>query len=401
MLVVQKFGGSSVADAEHVMNVARIITDTYKEGNDVVVVVSAQGDTTDDLIEKAKQINSRGSKREMDMLMAAGEQISISLLAMAIDSLGYPAISLLGWQAGFETNSKYGFARIKRVNPERIRAELDKKRIVVVAGFQGLNKYDDLTTLGRGGSDTSAVAIAASMHADLCQIYTDVQGVYTADPRHVSGARKLQEITYDEMLELATSGAQVLNNRSVEMAKKYNVELEVLSSLERVPGTKVKEVTIMEKMLIKGVAKDNSVARVSVVGLPDSPGIAFKIFSRVAQAHICVDNILQSVGRDGTKDIAFTVPAADADEAVAALKEYCDMKGATDLRCDKDVAKISIVGAGMETHENVAASMFEALSDANINIETISSSEIRVSVLVRKKDADRAVEAVHRHFFGE
>lgn len=401
MLVVQKFGGSSVADAEHVMNVARIITDTYKEGNDVVVVVSAQGDTTDDLIEKAKQINSRGSKREMDMLMAAGEQISISLLAMAIDSLGYPAISLLGWQAGFETNSKYGFARIKRVNPERIRAELDKKRIVVVAGFQGLNKYDDLTTLGRGGSDTSAVAIAASMHADLCQIYTDVQGVYTADPRHVSGARKLQEITYDEMLELATSGAQVLNNRSVEMAKKYNVELEVLSSLERVPGTKVKEVTIVEKMLIKGVAKDNSVARVSVVGLPDSPGIAFKIFSRVAQAHICVDNILQSVGRDGTKDIAFTVPAADADEAVAALKEYCDMKGATDLRCDKDVAKISIVGAGMETHENVAASMFEALSDANINIETISSSEIRVSVLVRKKDADRAVEAVHRHFFGE
>lgn len=401
MLVVQKFGGSSVADAEHVMNVARIVTDTYKAGNDVVVVVSAQGDTTDDLIEKAKEINSRGSKREMDMLMAAGEQISISLLAMAIDSLGYPAISLLGWQAGFETNSKYGFARIKRVNPERIRAELDKKRIVVVAGFQGLNKYDDLTTLGRGGSDTSAVAIAASMHADLCQIYTDVQGVYTADPRHVSGARKLQEITYDEMLELATSGAQVLNNRSVEMAKKYNVELEVLSSLERVPGTKVKEVTIVEKMLIKGVAKDNSVARVSVVGLPDSPGIAFKIFSRVAQAHICVDNILQSVGRDGTKDIAFTVPAADADEAVAALKEYCDMKGAKDLCCDKDVAKISIVGAGMETHENVAASMFEALSDANINIETISSSEIRVSVLVRKKDADRAVEAVHRHFFGE
>lgn len=260
MLVVQKFGGSSVADAQRVMNVARIVTDTYKEGNEVVVVVSAQGDTTDDLIEKAQEINPRGSKREMDMLLSAGEQISISLLAMAIDSLGFPVISLLGWQAGFDTNSTYGAARIKRVNPERIRAELDKKRIVVVAGFQGLNKYDDITTLGRGGSDTSAVAIAASMKADLCQIYTDVEGVYTADPRKIPGARKLPEITYDEMLELATSGAQVLNNRSVEMAKKYNVELEVLSSLKKAAGTKVKEVTNVEKMLIKGVAKDDSVA---------------------------------------------------------------------------------------------------------------------------------------------
>ncbi len=401
MLVVQKFGGSSVADAQRVFNVARIITDTYKEGNDVVVVVSAQGDTTDDLIAKAKEINPRGSKREMDMLLAAGEQISISLLAMAIDSLGFPAVSLLGWQAGFETNSTYGAARIKRVNPERIRAELDKKRIVIVAGFQGLNKYDDVTTLGRGGSDTSAVAIAAAMRADLCQIYTDVEGVYTADPRKVKGARKLSEITYDEMLELATSGAQVLNNRSVEMAKKYNVEMEVLSSLKRVAGTKVKEVTNVEKMMIKGVAKDEDVARVSIVALPDSPGIAFKVFSRVAKAHICVDNILQSVGRDGTKDIAFTVPAADGPEAVAALQEFCDMMGAEKLMCDSDVAKISIVGAGMETHEGVAADMFEALAVANVNIQTISSSEIRVSVLVDKKDADRAVEAVHRHFFGE
>ncbi len=401
MLVVQKFGGSSVANAERVMNVARIVTDTYKAGNDVVVVVSAQGDTTDDLIEKAKEINPRGSKREMDMLMAAGEQISISLLAMAIDSLGYPAISLLGWQAGFETNSKYSAARIKRVNPERIRAELDKKRIVVVAGFQGLNKYDDVTTLGRGGSDTSAVAIAAAMRADLCQIYTDVEGVYTADPRKIPGAVKLEEITYNEMLEMATSGAQVLNNRSVEMAKKYNVELEVLSSLKRAAGTKVKEVIKMEKMLIKGVAKDDSVARVAIIGVPDNPGIAFKVFSRVAKAHICVDNILQSVGRDGTKDIAFTVPAGDADEAVAALREYCEAVGAKELLCEKNVAKISIVGAGMETHESVAAGMFEALADANINIQMISSSEIRVSVLVEKQDADRAVAAVHRHFFGE
>ena len=400
MLVVQKFGGSSVKDAEHVMNVARIVTDTYKQGNDVVVVVSAQGDTTDDLIEKARELNPRASKREMDMLMSAGEQISISLLAMAIDALGYPAISLLGWQAGFETNTKYSAARIKRVNPERIRAELDKKRIVIVAGFQGLNRFDDITTLGRGGSDTSAVAIAAAMRADLCQIYTDVDGVYTADPRKVPGAQKLDEITYNEMLELATSGAQVLNNRSVEMAKKYNVEMEVLSSITRVAGTKVKEVTKVEKMLIKGVAKDDGVARVALVGVPDNPGIAFKVFSRVAKAHICVDNILQSIGRDGTKDIAFTVPADDADAAVAALQDYCDMVGAQALTVDKNVTKISIVGAGMETHESVAAGMFEALADAGVNIQTISSSEIRVSVLVEKKDADRAVEAVHRHFFG-
>ena len=401
MLVVQKFGGSSVADAERVMRVAGIITDTYKQGNDVVVVVSAQGDTTDDLIEKARELNPRASKREMDMLMSAGEQISISLLAMAIDALGYPSISLLGWQAGFETNTKYSAARIKRVNPERIRAELDKNRIVIVAGFQGLNRYDDITTLGRGGSDTSAVAIAAAMRADLCQIYTDVDGVYTADPRKIPGAKKLDEITYNEMLELATSGAQVLNNRSVEMAKKYNVEMEVLSSITRVAGTKVKEVTKMEKMLIKGVAKDEGVARVALVGVPDNPGIAFKVFSRVAKAHICVDNILQSVGRDGTKDIAFTVPANDADAAAESLREYCEMVGAKELTVSKDVAKISIVGAGMETHENVAAGMFEALAVADINIQTITSSEIRVSVLVDKKDADRAVEAVHRHFFGE
>ena len=401
MLVVQKFGGSSVADATRVLHVAQTVTDMYRQGHDVVVVVSAQGDTTDELIAKADEINPRASRREMDMLMSAGEQMSISLLAMAIDALGFPAISLLGWQAGFHTDSNHGSARIKRIDPERIRAELDRKRIVVVAGFQGLNKSDDITTLGRGGSDTSAVAIAAAMHADLCQIYTDVEGVYTADPRKVPGALKLPEITYDEMLEMATSGAQVLNNRSVEMAKKYNVELEVLSSLKTADGTKVKEVANVEKMLIKGVAKDDSVARVSIVSLPDSPGIAFKVFSRVAKAHIPVDTILQSVGRDGTKDIAFTVPARSGDEAVAALQDFCRMMGAQALLCDTDVAKISIIGAGMETHEGVAAGMFEALSDANINIQMISSSEIRVSVLVDKKDADRAVAAVHHHFFEE
>ena len=399
MLIVQKFGGSSVADAARVENVARLVTDTYKKGNSVVVVVSAQGDTTDDLIEKAREINPRANKREMDMLMAAGEQISIALLAMAIEKMGCPAISLLGWQAGFQTNSTYSAARIRRVDPSRIRAELDKNKIVIVAGFQGLNKYDDVTTLGRGGSDTSAVAIAASMKADLCQIYTDVEGVYTADPRKVPGAQKLDEITYDEMLELATLGAQVLNNRSVEMAKKYNVELEVISSLNPVPGTKVKEVTKMEKMLIKGVAKDTNVARVSIVGLPDEPGIAFKVFSRVANAHINVDIILQSVGRDGTKDITFTVAAESAEAAVEALQEYCDKLGAKKLTYDTSVAKVSIVGAGMETHEGVAASMFEALADANINIQMISTSEIKVSVLIDEADADRAVAAVHRAYF--
>ena len=399
MLIVQKFGGSSVADAERVMRVADIITRTYRQGNEVVVVVSAQGDTTDDLIAKANEINPKASKREMDMLLASGEQISIALLAMAIEKLGCPAISLLGWQAGFRTNSKYSNARIKKVDSERIRAELDKNKIVIVAGFQGLNKYDDITTLGRGGSDTSAVAIAASMHADLCQIYTDVDGVYTADPRKVPNAIKLDEITHDEMLELATLGAQVLNNRSVEMAKKYGIELEVLSSITQKPGTKVKEVTNVEKMLITGVAKDTSIARIEIVGLPDSPGIAFKVFAMVAQAHVNVDIILQSVGRDGTKDMSFTVPEADGEKTVAALKEYCERLGVKRLSCDTDLAKVSIVGAGMETHEGVAAKMFEALSDANINIQTISTSEIKISVLIDRKDADRAVAAVHSKFF--
>ena len=320
-LIVQKFGGSSVADAARVMNVARIVTDTYKAGNDVVVVVSAQGDTTDDLIAKAQEINPNAAKREIDQLLTAGEQISISLLAMAIEKLGYPVISLLGWQAGFNTNSVYGSARIKNIKTNRLQAELAKHNIVVVAGFQGLNRYDDLTTLGRGGSDTSAVAIAASLHADRCQIFTDVEGVYTADPRKVEGAQKLDEITYDEMLELATLGAQVLNNRSVEMAKKYSVELEVLSSLNPVPGTIVKEKVKMEKMLIRGVTKDKDVAIISLVGLDDNPGVAFRVFAKLAQKNVNVDIILQSVGRDGTKDLTFTVSKENGPVAVDVLKE--------------------------------------------------------------------------------
>jgi aspartate kinase len=399
-LIVQKFGGSSVANADRVRNVASIVADTYREGNDVVVVVSAQGDTTDDLIEKAAEISEKPSAREMDMLLSAGEQISIALLAMAIDKLGVPSISLLGWQAGFNTSSTYKSARIKKMNTERVRKELDTHKVVVVAGFQGINKYDDITTLGRGGSDTSAVALAADLHADKCQIFTDVRGVYTADPRKVPGAKMLQEITYDEMLELATLGAQVLNNRSVEMAKKYNVPLEVLSSMERVPGTIVKEATKMEKMLIRGVTRDKDTARISVIALPDTPGVAFKLFSKLAAKNINVDIILQSVGRDNTKDITFTVPAADAETAKAAILDAFDLED-SNIIIDCSVAKVSVVGAGMETHPGTAATMFEALYSADINIQMISTSEIKISVLVDEKDADKAVTAVHAAFFPE
>ena len=398
-LIVQKFGGSSVANAERVMNVASIVTDTYAKGNDVVVVVSAQGDTTDDLIEKANEINPKATKREKDMLLAASEQISISLLAMAIEKLGYHAVSLLGWQAGFNTTSAHTSARIRKVEPDRIKKELDKKNIVIVAGFQGISKYGDITTLGRGGSDTSAVAIAAAMHADLCQIFTDVEGVYTADPRKVKNAKKLQEISYDEMLELATLGAQVLNNRSVEMAKKYNIELEVLSSMTKASGTIVKEKTKMEKMLISGVAKDTDVARISVMGVPNIPGLAFKMFSKLSAKDINVDIILQSIGHDGKKDISFTVAKNRGEEAVALMKEYTENLGAEEILYDDKVAKISIVGAGMESHAGVATKMFEALYDAQVNIQMISTSEIKVSVLIDSADADKAVSAIHSKFF--
>ncbi|MBQ7579841.1 MAG: aspartate kinase [Clostridia bacterium] len=396
-LIVQKFGGSSVADAHRVKNVARIVTDTYAKGNDVIVVVSAQGDTTDDLIEKAAEISKKPSAREMDMLLCSGEQISIALLAMAIKELGFPAISLLGWQAGFNTSSSYNKARIKKINTERLKEELSKNNIVVVAGFQGINKYDDLTTLGRGGSDTSAVAIAAAMRADRCQIFTDVEGVFTADPRKVKDALKLKEITYDEMLELATLGAQVLNNRSVEMAKKYNVELEVLSSLTNVPGTIVKEVANMEKMLVRGVTKDTDVARVSILNVPDTPGVAFRIFDKLAAKNVNVDIILQSIGRDGTKDITFTTTCDNCDTVKEIIEnsEYEDAK----VEINTDVAKISVVGAGMETHPGTAAKMFEALYENDINIQMISTSEIKISVLIDKEYADKAVTAVHRAFF--
>ena len=401
-LIVQKFGGSSVADADRIRNVARIITETYRKGHSVVAVLSAQGDTTDDLIEKAQEINPSASKREMDMLLATGEQISISLCAMAIERMGYQAVSLTGWQAGMLTDSSYSSARIKRIRTERIQKELDKKKIVLVAGFQGINKYDDITTLGRGGSDTSAVALAAALHADLCQIYTDVDGVYTADPRHVTGARKLEEITFDEMLELASLGAQVLHNRSVEMAKRYNVNMEVLSSFSGKPGTKVKEVVkTMEKIHVSGVAKDKNVARLALVGLADQPGIAFKIFSLLAKKDINVDIILQSIGRDESKDISFTVARDDAQTAKAILEELKESIGFKSIQVDDHVAKVSIVGAGMAHNAGVASKMFEALYSAGINIQMISTSEIKVSVLVDERDADRAVQAIHDRFFSE
>ena len=395
-LIVQKFGGSSVRDRDRIFNVARIVANTHNAGNDVVVVVSAQGDTTDDLITKAAEISHDPSAREMDMLLATGEQISISLLAMALNEIGCHAISLTGWQAGFRTDRAYTKARITRLETERISSELERNRVVVVAGFQGLNKLDDITTLGRGGSDTSAVAIAAALHADRCQIFTDVEGVYTADPRKVRNTRKLQEITFDEMLELASLGAQVLNNRSVELAKKYNVELEVLSSLNPVPGTVVKEVAKMEGMLIKGVAKDTDVAVIAILNVPDEPGTSFKIFGLLAQKNINVDIILQSTGRDGKKDISFTCAEGEAELAMRVLKESAHFN---DVSVDTTCAKVSIVGAGMQSHSGVASKMFEAMSNNNINIKMISTSEIKISCIIARDDADKAVSAIHEMLF--
>lgn len=398
-LIVQKFGGSSVADRDRVMNVARIVAQTHAGGNDVVVVVSAQGDTTDELIAKAGEITHDASQREMDMLMSAGEQISVALLSMALSSIGCPAISLTGWQAGFHTDRAYTRARIKRLDCERIESELSRNRVVVVAGFQGINKNDDITTLGRGGSDTSAVAIAAALHADLCQIYTDVDGVYTADPRLVPNARKLPQISFDEMLELASLGAQVLNNRSVELAKKYSVELEVRSSLTGVPGTIVREVAQVEGMLIKGVTKNENVAVISLLEVPDVPGMSFNVFSLMAQKKINVGIILQASGRGNNKDLIFTVPLEDVHTATAILQENLQRFGATKVLVDTDVAKVSIVGAGVQSHPGVAAKMFERLYECNINIRMIATSEIKISVIIAKQDADRAVAAVHDVFF--
>ncbi len=398
-LIVQKFGGTSVANTERIFNVADIVTRTAAAGNQVVVVVSAQGDTTDDFIAKAAEITDNPPAREMDVLLSAGEQISMSLLAMAIEKLGYHATSLTGWQAGIETGLEYGSARIHHVRPERIRSLLDRHRIVVVAGFQGINSHQSITTLGRGGSDTTAVAIAAALGADLCQIYTDVDGVYTADPRIVPNARKLEEITFDEMLELASLGAQVLHNRSVEMAKKYNIDLEVLSSLTRNPGTKVKEVVSVEKMIISGVACDKDTARIAVMGIPDKPGNAFRLFSLLANNGINVDIILQSIGHDDVRDISFTIKRGQLDAAMKILEENQERLHFESVSGKSDLAKVSVVGAGMTSTPGVAAKLFDALASAQVNIRMISTSEIKISVLIDEEDATRAVRAVHDKFF--
>ena len=400
-LIVQKFGGSSVRDAQRIRNVAGIIAETYLEGNDVLVVLSAQGDTTDDLIAKAEEINSHPSKREMDMLLATGEQISVALCAMALESMGLPCVSLTAWQVGIQTTAIHGDARIKRIDSERVQAELDQHRIVLITGFQGMDRAGDVTTLGRGGSDTSAVALAAAFRAKLCQIYTDVDGVYTADPRIVPNARHLDEITYDEMLELASQGAGVLHNRSVELAKKFRVDLEVLSSLERKPGTKVKEVTKVEKTTIAGVAKDTSIARIALIGLRHNPGVAFQVFDLLSKHNINVDLILQSIGREDSKDISFTVHEKDLEDARAILTENQEVLCFDHIEVDGNIGKVSIVGAGLMTNCGMAARMFEALYEAGINIQMINTSEIRVSVLLDEGDVDRAVRAIHAKFFDE
>lgn len=399
MLIVKKFGGTSVANKERIFNVAKRCIEDYKKGNDVVVVLSAMGKHTDELLAQAKDINPNPPKREMDMLLTIGEQASVALMAMAMDSLGVPAVSLNAFQVAMHTTSAYSNARIKRIDTERIRNELDSRKIVIVTGFQGIDKMDNYTTLGRGGSDTTAVALAASLKADACEIYTDVDGVYTADPRYVKNARKLDEITYDEMLDLASLGAGVLHNRSVEMAKKYGVQLVVRSSLTSSEGTVVKEEVKMEKMLVSGVASDKNTARIAVIGLEDQPGVAFKLFNHLARHNINVDIILQSVGREGTKDISFTVAQDSVDEAVEILERH----RATSLKCEKidvekNVAKVSVVGAGMMTNPGVAAKMFEALYDIGVNIKMISTSEIRVTVLIDEAFTEKAMNAVHEKF---
>ncbi len=398
MLVVKKFGGSSIADKDRIFNVAARCIEDYEKGNEVIVVLSAMGKTTDGLIAKAYEINPKPSKRELDMLLATGEQISVALLAMAMDALGVPAVSLNAAQVAMRTTSRYGRAKLKRIDTERIRNELDARKIVIVTGFQGINKYDDVTTLGRGGSDTTAVALAAALHADKCEIYTDVDGVYTADPHIVPNARKLTEVSYDEMLEFASLGAKVLHNRSVEMAKKYGVQLVVLSSLTRAEGTVVKEETKVERMLVSGVAADKNVARISVIGVKNEPGIAFKIFNLLARRQINVDIIIQSIGREERKDISFTVAKTDLAEAMDLLNENKEMISAQEITNEENVAKISIIGAGMTGNPGVAAKMFEALASAHVNIKMIATSEIRITVLIDEADVNRAMRSVHDAF---
>lgn len=398
MLIVKKYGGSSVATPERVRNVASQIIEDVEKGYQIVVVLSAQGKTTDELVARAYEMNPKPSRRELDMLLSTGEQQSVALMAMTLQAMGYQAVSLNAFQVPMHTNKTYGSARLEAIGTDRLQAELDCGNIVLVTGFQGVNRYEDITTLGRGGSDTTAVALAAALQADRCQIYTDVEGVYTADPRYVKDARKLEEIGYDEMLELASTGAKVLHNRCVEMAKKYNVQIEVFSSMVKAPGTLVKEDSLVERMMVSGVAADKNVARISVIGIPDLPGKAFALFNLLSQQGINVDIILQSIGREDRKDISFTVAEENAEEAYEIVKKHQQALGAEEVTCTKDVAKVSLVGAGMISNPGVATQMFEALYSAQVNIRMISTSEIKISVLVDKDQVEDAVRAVHHQF---
>ncbi|HET6816173.1 MAG TPA: aspartate kinase [Mycobacteriales bacterium] len=403
-LVVQKYGGSSVADAERIKRVAERIVATKRDGHDVVVAVSAMGDTTDDLIDLAQQIVPVPEGREFDMLLTAGERISMALLAMAINSLGYKAESFTGSQAGVLTTAVHGKARIVDITPMRLEKSLQQGNVVIVAGFQGFNKETmNITTLGRGGSDTTAVALAAALNADVCEIYTDVDGVYTADPRIVPSAKRLQTVTFEEMLELAACGAKILHLRSVEYARRYNVPIHVRSSFSTKPGTTVTgsmEDSSVEQAIISGVAHDRSEVKVTVVDVPDKPGEAAAIFKELADAEINIDMIVQNVSTGGTgrTDVSFTLPRTDGANALNALKRIQDRIGFSDLLYDDHVGKLSLIGAGMRSHPGVSARFFTALADAGINVEMISTSEIRISVLCRDTDLDTAVRAVHEAF---
>jgi len=397
-LIVQKYGGTSVANAERIMHVANKIAKTYDEGNNVVVVVSAQGHTTDRLLEKARGISSDANRRELDMLLVTGEQQSAALLAMAMQSLGKPAISLNAVQIGIEATSVHSNAQIKRIKTERLTAELEKGNIIIVAGFQGINRYGDMTTLGRGASDTTAVALAAVLEAQLCEIYTDVDGIYTADPRMVSNAKKLDSISYDDMLELAASGAGVLHSRAVEMAKRYGVNLVLRSSMNETPGTTIKEDIGVERLTVSGLAIDRNVARISVTGLPDKPGVAYSIFDPLAKGKLNVDIILLSVGEGDKRDYCFTVNKQEMHTACEILEANKDKIGYESITTDENLAKLTIVGAGMATNHGVASAMFEALYECGVNIETISTSEIKITVLVDERNITKAAKAVHDKF---
>lgn len=394
-LIVQKYGGSSVADVECMQRVARRILNTRDAGNQVVVVVSAMGDTTDDLIELAKKVNPDPSDREMDMLMASGEQISSAVLTMALHAAGADAVAMSGPQAGIRTDATHLKAKIRDIDPKRIREQLKTGKVVVVAGFQGLNPNEDIATLGRGGSDTTAVALAAALKADRCQILKDVDGVFTTNPRVVPEARKLDEISYDEMLELASLGAEVLQSRAVEFAKKFGVVLEVMSSFHEKPGTLVREeVKDMEDIVVRGVAADKNQVKITVGALADKPGVAAGLFKELAKANINVDMIVQNVSDQGITDLSFTVPRS---ELVKARKVIAGLSYER-VNVDEDIAKVSIVGVGMKTHSGVAYRMFEALAKAKINIGMIATSEIKISVVIKKDQADKATQVLHKAF---